>query len=198
MGTAARYPGDLKPRRRHRGARSASPQPEVTPRPLDAVDAAPPGGAYFIVNGRRWRRSDPAIPESLRQEIVNELMAARRAVGAAGHVKDEKAARARVNDAKLALGERGRAWWLQPTTVDRNRRIDATIRTLLRSRREDASICPSDVARAVGGTSWPALMVDVRNRAAALAKSGEISIWRRRQIVTEEPTSGVLRYRLIR
>jgi hypothetical protein len=165
---------------------------------LDVTDAAPPGGAYLIVNGRRWRRSDPAIPESFRQELVNELMAARRAVAAAGRVSDEKAARARVHDAKLALGERGRAWWLQPSAVDRKRRIDATIRTLLRSRREDASICPSDVARTVGGSSWRSLMADVRERAAALAQSGEISIWRRRQLVTEQPTSGVLRYRLMR
>jgi hypothetical protein len=160
--------------------------------------AAPPSGAYLIVKGRRWRRSDPSIPPSFRQEFVKELMSARRAVGAAAHASDEKAARARVNDAKLALGERGRAWWLQPTVGARHRRIDAAIRALLRSRREDASICPSDVARAVGGSSWRSLMADVRERAAALAKSGAISIWRRRQLVTDEPTSGVLRYRLIR
>lgn len=166
--------------------------------PPDVADPAPPSDAYLVVDGRKWRRTDPAIPESFRQELVNELMSARRAVGAAGHVKDEKAARARVNDAKYALGERGRAWWLPPTEADRQRRIDATIRALLRSRREDASICPSDVARAVGGPSWRALMVEVRERAAALRTSGEITIWRRREIVTEEPTAGVLRYRLVR
>jgi hypothetical protein len=159
---------------------------------------APPGDAYLVINGRKWRRSDPAIPESFRRELVNELMSARRGVGAAGHLRDEKAARARVNDAKLALGERGRAWWLPPTAVDRHRRIDATIRALLRSRREDASICPSDVARAIGGSSWRSLMDDVRERAAALATSGAITIWRGRRIVTEKPTSGVLRYRLTR
>jgi hypothetical protein len=177
-------------------ARSLSSQP-IGALPVDAADAAPPGDAYLMVNGRKWRRSDPAIPGSLRQELVNELMSARRAVGAAGPVSEEKAARARVNDAKLALGERGRAWWLRPTTVARNRRIDATIRALLRGRRDNSSICPSDVARVVGGRSWRAVMVEVRERAAALAKSGEISIWRRRQIVTADPTSGVLRYRLI-
>lgn len=31
-----------------------------------------------MVDGRRWRATDPSIPEPLRQELVNELMAARR------------------------------------------------------------------------------------------------------------------------
>ncbi len=55
---------------------------------------------YFVVNGRRWRKTDPDIPEKLRAELVKELMAARR-------VRD----RARVQDAKVALGERGEKWW---------------------------------------------------------------------------------------
>lgn len=55
---------------------------------------------WIVVGGRRWRRSDPSIPEPLRQELVGELMDARRRVD-----------RPRVQDAKVALGERGRAWW---------------------------------------------------------------------------------------
>ncbi len=73
-----------------------------------------PDGRYIVVNGRRWRRSDPALPEERRQELVNELMAARRAVGAAKRAGNEAAeaeARARVHAAKVSLGERGTPWW---------------------------------------------------------------------------------------
>ena len=73
-----------------------------------------PDGRYVIVDGRRWRASDPSLPEERRQELVNELMSARRAVGAAKRAGDadaERAARDRVHAAKVALGERGPKWW---------------------------------------------------------------------------------------
>ena len=73
-----------------------------------------PDGHYVIIEGRRWRATDPSIPEERRKELVSELMAARRAVGAAkreGDAEGEKAARARVHAAKVALGERGEPWW---------------------------------------------------------------------------------------
>ncbi len=71
-------------------------------------------GHYVVIDGRRWRATDPSIPEERRQELVNELMDARRAVGAAKRKDDadaEGAARARVHAAKVALGERGPKWW---------------------------------------------------------------------------------------
>lgn len=73
-----------------------------------------PDGRYMIIDGRRWRATDPSIPEERRQELVNELMSARRAVGAAkraGDAEAERAARDRVHAAKVALGERGSTWW---------------------------------------------------------------------------------------
>ena len=73
-----------------------------------------PDGRYVIIDGRRWRATDPSIPEERRQELVNELMSARRAVGTAKRAGDadaERAARDRVHAAKLALGERGPKWW---------------------------------------------------------------------------------------
>lgn len=73
-----------------------------------------PDGRYVVIDGRRWRASDPGLPEERRQELVDELMSARRAVGAAKRSGDpvaERAARARVHAAKVALGERGRPWW---------------------------------------------------------------------------------------
>lgn len=33
---------------------------------------------YFVVNNRRWRKTDPHIPSKLRAELVKELMSARR------------------------------------------------------------------------------------------------------------------------
>jgi hypothetical protein len=76
-----------------------------------------PDGRYIIVDGRRWRASDPGLSEERRTELVGELMDARRAVGAAKRAEDpkaEKAARARVHAAKVALGERGTPWWEEP------------------------------------------------------------------------------------
>ena len=65
-----------------------------------------------MVRGWLWRTSNPALSDDERQSLVNELMDARRAVRAAGDdAGAEKAARARVHAAKVALGERGPVWW---------------------------------------------------------------------------------------
>jgi hypothetical protein len=65
------------------------------------------------IRGRLWRVSDPRIPDDLRQRLVDELMAARRAMRAAGGADGPtRDARDRVQDAKVALGERGLRWWL--------------------------------------------------------------------------------------
>ena len=69
---------------------------------------------WIIIDGRRWRRSDPSLPEERRQELVRELMSARSSVGWAkrrGDAQAERAARDRVHAAKVALGERGPKWW---------------------------------------------------------------------------------------
>lgn len=67
-----------------------------------------PDGRFVVVAGRRWRASDPSIPDPLRAELVAELLAARREVRAAAGDPDRiAAARRRVGDAKVALGERG-------------------------------------------------------------------------------------------
>lgn len=73
-----------------------------------------PDGRYLVVKGRLWRTSNPALPEPERQDLVRELMTARRDVGAAmrgGDVGAEAKARARVDSMKRALGERGPVWW---------------------------------------------------------------------------------------
>ena len=73
-----------------------------------------PDGRYFAVRGRLWRMANPALPPEQREALTAALMEARRAVGAALRAEDEaalKAARAAVDEAKRALGERGPVWW---------------------------------------------------------------------------------------
>src|SRR3546814_5538371 len=55
-----------------------------------------PDGHYLIIDGRRWRASDPGIPDTLRQELVDELMSARRAVRTQGAAARSQIGRAHV------------------------------------------------------------------------------------------------------
>lgn len=84
-----------------------------------------PDGRYFVVKARLWRSSNPALAPDARQALVDGLMDARRQVGAALKARDEEAerqARARVDEAKRALGERGPVWWTDGAP-DFNRRF---------------------------------------------------------------------------
>lgn len=77
-----------------------------------------PDGRYFVVRGRLWRRSNPALTPDQREALVLELMAARRAVKTAQGSGDANAlalARKAVDTAKVALGERGAVWWADGT-----------------------------------------------------------------------------------
>ena len=84
-----------------------------------------PDGRYFVVRGRLWRLSNPALPPDVRERLVKKLMRARRDVTAANRTADAALlprARRRVNDAKVALGERGPVWW-DDGAPDYNRRL---------------------------------------------------------------------------
>ncbi len=72
-----------------------------------------PDGHYIVVGGRRWRATDPDIPPERREELTHALMAWRREVKRAKGTVRERAARAGVHAAKIALGERGIPWWEQ-------------------------------------------------------------------------------------
>lgn len=144
-------------------------------------------GHHIIVNGRRWRATDPSIPEKFRQELVDELMSARRAVAA-----DEPDARRRVHDAKTALGERGTPWWEEPSDAEFAERAAATMRALTR-KRSASSICPSDVARTIGGDSWRTRMAAVRAVAGELAERGEVVVTQKREPVKIDEARGPVR-----
>lgn len=84
-----------------------------------------PDGRYILVRGRLWRASNPHLSEAKRQQLVNDLMVARRAVKTARsqHDDDAKArAHADVDRIKHALGERGPPWW-DDGAPDFNRRM---------------------------------------------------------------------------
>lgn len=73
-----------------------------------------PDGRYIVVRGRLWRTSNPALDPIEREQLVKELMSARRAVASAKRAQDRVAqanAHAAVDCAKRALGERGPVWW---------------------------------------------------------------------------------------
>ncbi|MES2830449.1 MAG: hypothetical protein V4695_00465 [Pseudomonadota bacterium] len=73
-----------------------------------------PDGRYFIVRGRLWRMTNPTLSVALKSQLTSELMLARRQVGMALRKNDAPGlvvARKAVNDAKIALGERGPVWW---------------------------------------------------------------------------------------
>ncbi|WP_344772823.1 hypothetical protein [Nocardioides panacisoli] len=72
-----------------------------------------PDGHHVVIDGRRWRATDPAIPEERRAELTRILMAWRREVRRTKGTEEESAARAGVQATKVALGERGTPWWEQ-------------------------------------------------------------------------------------
>jgi hypothetical protein len=154
-------------------------------------------GRHVIVDGRRWRAADPAIPEPLRRELVAELMAARRAVGVASRTGDavaERHARARVADAKVALGERGAPWWGATDVRAKASRLEAAMRTLLRHRKPESTICPSDAARIAGGTGWRGDMEAARQAAFELQARGVVEVRRAgARIATRDGVPGPLR-----
>lgn len=73
-----------------------------------------PDGRYFVVKETLWRCANPSLSEATRQALVGDLMRARRAVKLAKAQDDLSGlqlARANVQAAKVALGERGTVWW---------------------------------------------------------------------------------------
>jgi hypothetical protein len=84
-------------------------------------------GHYLIIDGRRWRATDPAIPEERRVELTRILMAWRREVRRTKGTAGESAARAGVQAAKVALGERGTPPWWEQTADQRRARWQAHV-----------------------------------------------------------------------
>jgi len=72
---------------------------------------------------RLWRASNPHLSDDRRQQLADALMDARRTVrDARGSAEALAKARAAVDAAKRALGERGPLWW-DDGAPDLNRRL---------------------------------------------------------------------------
>lgn len=70
-----------------------------------------PDGRYFVSKGRLWRTTNPALLDDVRRAAIKRLMRARMDVRRAEDDAATRDARARVQEAKEALGERGPVWW---------------------------------------------------------------------------------------
>ena len=69
---------------------------------------------WMVINGRRWRKTDPSLPDEVVEQLKSHLGRGRSGVRAAKKADDADAvaaARHRVGLAKHGLGERGPYWW---------------------------------------------------------------------------------------
>ena len=83
-------------------------------------------GRFLVIAGRRWRATDPLIPDERRHALQSVLMAWRREVRRTKGTDEERRSRDGVQAAKVALGERGTPWWEQ-TAEERRARWEAKV-----------------------------------------------------------------------
>ena len=69
------------------------------------------------------------------------------------------------------------------------------ILALLAERAEGATICPSEVARALDPGDWRPLMPVVRDAAASLVASGDVEVTQGGEVVDLESARGPIRLR---
>lgn len=84
---------------------------------------------WLVVDGRRWRRTDPAIPDDVLERLKSHLGRGRSGVRTAEDEAERAATRHRTHLAKVGLGERGTAWWEQ-TDSQRRERWESALREL--------------------------------------------------------------------
>jgi hypothetical protein len=77
---------------------------------------------YLVVDGRRWRRQDPSLPDDVAPRLRSHLGRGRSEVGRRKRAGEDLApAREVVDLAKHGLGERGTPWWEQTEQQRRHR-----------------------------------------------------------------------------
>ena len=75
--------------------------------------------------------------------------------------------------------------------------LETAIIELLDARARDASICPSEAARVVGGDEWRALMEPARRAARRLVASGAVQITQKGRVVDPSTAKGPIRIRRV-
>ena len=78
---------------------------------------------------------------------------------------------------------------------DVDARLERTIGALLHQRRPEASICPSEAARAVDPDGWRDLMPAARAAAGRLAAAGEVEVTQGGAVVDVATAQGPVRIR---
>ena len=73
--------------------------------------------------------------------------------------------------------------------------LEDAILQLLDARARDASICPSEAARAVGGESWQSLMEPARKAARRLVAQEKVQITQGGKVVDPSRAKGPIRIR---
>jgi hypothetical protein len=87
---------------------------------------------FFLHSGRRWRKTDPSLPEGVKARLMSHLGRGRSGVRNSAKGDDGGAlprARRTVQLAKEGLGERGTPWWEQ-TAAERTARWTAALEEL--------------------------------------------------------------------
>ncbi|MEW1956116.1 DUF2256 and DUF3253 domain-containing protein [Kineococcus sp. NPDC059986] len=74
--------------------------------------------------------------------------------------------------------------------------LETTLRRLLDERGRSKTVCPSEVARAVGGEDWRDLMEPARSAARRLVAAGEAEITQGGHVVDPSTAKGPIRVRL--
>lgn len=81
--------------------------------------------------------------------------------------------------------------------TDTDRALEASIRSLLDSRKGGATICPSEAAREVGGEDWRDLMEPARRAARRLVAAGEVEVTQGGKVVDPSTAKGPIRVRRV-
>ena len=76
--------------------------------------------------------------------------------------------------------------------------LERSVLELLGRRAADATICPSEAARAVGGESWRDLMEPARAAARRLVVTGDVEITQGGAVVDPSTAQGPIRVRRVR
>ena len=77
-------------------------------------------------------------------------------------------------------------------------KLEEAIATLLSARATDATICPSEAAKAVGGNEWSDLMEPARRAARRMVARGELQITQGGTVVDPSTAKGPIRLRRVR
>lgn len=98
---------------------------------------------FFLHSGRRWRRTDPSLPDDVKARLMSHLGRGRSGVRNSAKGDDGAAlpwARRTVQLAKEGLGERGTPWWEQ-TAEERITRWRTALEELdaRQARKQDAA-----------------------------------------------------------